>query len=116
MSTTNPGTTVLRSAYQKSVAAYWNDNQQDKVNLVLGSQGGMLPFVLLSVVVFWLTVTFASFGLYAQQNASVIAVLFVSALSVAAAIFLLIELDGPFEGVIKISSAPFEYALTQLGK
>lgn len=41
MSTTNPSTTVLRSAYQKSVAAYWNDNQQDKVNLVLGDIDGL---------------------------------------------------------------------------
>jgi geranyl diphosphate 2-C-methyltransferase len=41
MSTTTPGTAVLRSAYQKSVAAYWNDNQQDKVNLVLGDIDGL---------------------------------------------------------------------------
>ena len=62
---------------------------------VLGSQGGAVPFVFLVVVIFWLTVTFGSFGLYAQPNASVIAVLFVSALSVAAAVFLILELDGP---------------------
>jgi geranyl diphosphate 2-C-methyltransferase len=41
MSTTNPVTDVLRSAYQKSVAAYWNDNQQDSVNLVLGDIDGL---------------------------------------------------------------------------
>jgi geranyl diphosphate 2-C-methyltransferase len=41
MSTTNPVTDVLRSAYQKSVAAYWNNNQQDSVNLVLGDIDGL---------------------------------------------------------------------------
>ena len=41
MSTTDPGTEVLRSAYQKSVAAYWNDNRHDPVNLVLGDLDGL---------------------------------------------------------------------------
>ena len=63
---------------------------------VLESQSGSVPFAFLVVVIFWLTVTFTSFGLYAQQNASVTAVMFVSALSVAAAVFLILELDGPF--------------------
>jgi hypothetical protein len=83
---------------------------------ILSSQEGTVSIVFLSVVIFWLTVTFASFGLYAQPNASVFSVLFVSALSVAAAVFLLIELDGPFDGLIKISSAPMRFALSQLGQ
>ena len=83
---------------------------------ILGSQDGAVSELFLVVVVFWLTVTFASFGLYAQLNASVIGVLFVSALSVAAAVFLLIELDGPFQGLIKISSGPMRFALSQLGQ
>jgi len=42
MSTTNPGTDVLRSGYQKSVAAYWNNNPNpDSVNLVLGDIDGL---------------------------------------------------------------------------
>ena len=72
--------------------------------------------VFLAVVVFWLTVTFTSFGLYTQSNASVVAVLFVAAFSVAAAVFLIMELDGPFDGVIKVSSAPLRYVLSQLGQ
>jgi hypothetical protein len=61
-------------------------------------------------------VTFTSFGLYAPRNATVIAVLSLSALSVAAAVFLILELDGPLDGVIKISSTPLRYALSQLGQ
>jgi geranyl diphosphate 2-C-methyltransferase len=34
------GTTVIRSAYQQSVATYWNTNQQDPVNLLLGDVDG----------------------------------------------------------------------------
>lgn len=83
---------------------------------MLGSQGGSVPTLFLVVVIFWLTVTFTSFGLYAQSNASLIAALFVAAISVAAAVFLILELDGPFDGLIKISSGPLRYALSQLGQ
>jgi geranyl diphosphate 2-C-methyltransferase len=42
MTTTTPDTgTILRTAYQKSVAAYWNTNQQDPVNLRLGEVDGL---------------------------------------------------------------------------
>ena len=81
----------------------------------LGMGGGAVPRPFLVVVIFWLTVTFTSFGLYAPRNATVFAVLFVAAVSVAAAVFLILELDGPFDGVIRISSAPLRYALTELG-
>jgi len=83
---------------------------------ILSSQDGTVSMVFLAVVIFWLTVTFASFGLYAPPNLSVVAVLFVSALSVAAAVFLLLELDSPFEGLIRISSGPMRFALSQLGQ
>ncbi len=83
---------------------------------VLGSSGGTVPRPFLVVVIFWLTVTFGSFGLYAPRNATVIAVLFVAALSVSAAVFLIRELDSPFDGIITVSSGPMEYALEQLNK
>lgn len=42
MTTTTPtAATVLHTAYQKSVAAYWNNNQQDPVNLRLGEVDGL---------------------------------------------------------------------------
>jgi hypothetical protein len=75
-----------------------------------------VPFPFLVVVIFWLTVTFASFGLYAPRNATVLTVLCVAAMSVAAAVFLILELDGPFDGVIRISSVPFQYALAHLNQ
>jgi hypothetical protein len=82
----------------------------------VGSAGGSIPFPFLVVVISWLTVTFSSFGLYAPRNATVIAVLFVAAFSVAAAVFLILELDGPYDGVIKVSSGPLRYAVTRLGQ
>jgi hypothetical protein len=83
---------------------------------ILNSGGGSIPIPFVVVVIFWLTVTFLSFGLYAPRNAVVITVLFVSALSVAAAVFLVLELDGPLDGMIRISSAPLRYTLDYLGQ
>ena len=42
MTTTTPAAaTTLHTAYQRSVAAYWNNNQQDPVNLRLGDIDGL---------------------------------------------------------------------------
>jgi membrane-bound ClpP family serine protease len=66
--------------------------------------------------VLWLTVIFISFGLFAPFNATVVSSLFVSALSVAGAIFLILEMYTPYTGVIQISSAPLRAALVHLRK
>ena len=78
--------------------------------------GSSIPMPFLVVVVFWLTVLFASFGLLAPPNATVVGVLVLSALSVAGAIFLILEMDRPFDGVLKISSDPLRYALSQIDR
>lgn len=83
--------------------------------LVLAQARSAIPVPFLVVVVFWLTVLFASFGLFAPRNGTVLGVLLVCALSVGAAMFLILEMDGPFEGIIRVSGAPMRYALTHLG-
>src|SRR5262245_13569890 len=80
------------------------------------SAGGAVPRQFLIVVIFWLSMTFASFGLAAPRNATVVTVFAISTLSVAAAVFLIFELDGPFEGIIRISSTPMRFALAHLGR
>lgn len=71
---------------------------------------------LLVVLVLWLTFIFISFGLFAPLNATVVSSLFVSALSVSGAIFLILEMYGPYAGLIQISSAPLRAALAHLGQ
>lgn len=84
--------------------------------LVLGGLGSSVPLLFLVVVVFWLTIIFASFGLLAPRNSTVVVVFFLSSLSVAGSIFLILEMDQPFEGLMRVSSAPIRYALAQLGQ
>jgi hypothetical protein len=81
---------------------------------VLGNAGSSIPLPFLIVVIFWLTIIFGSFGLLAPRNTTVITVLLVCALSVAGAIFLIMEMDQPFTGLMRISSAPLRYALSHL--
>jgi hypothetical protein len=78
--------------------------------------GTSIPVPFLVVLVFWLCIIFASFGLFAPRNATVVSVLCVCALSVAGAIFLILELDRSFEGLLQVSGAPLRAALAQLGR
>ena len=74
------------------------------------------PTAFLVVLLFWLTVLFAGFGLLSPGNATVITVLFVCALSMSGAIFLILEMNSPLNGIIKVSSAPLHKALEILGR
>jgi hypothetical protein len=71
---------------------------------------------LLLVLVLWLTVIFISFGLFAPFNGTVVASLFVSALSVSGAIFLILDMYTPYAGLVQISRAPLRAALAHLGQ
>jgi hypothetical protein len=71
---------------------------------------------LLTVLIFWLTIIFSSFGLFAPRNVTVVVSLLVSGLSVSGAIFLILEMYSPYAGLIHVSSAPLRAALTRLGQ
>jgi hypothetical protein len=75
-----------------------------------------LPNTFLVVLVLWLTLLFVSFGLFAPRNATAVIVLFICACSMSAAIFLVLEMNRPLDGLIKVSSAPMRKALEYLGR
>ncbi len=70
------------------------------------------PFLV--IIIFWLTIIFAGFGLFVRPNTIVIVTLFVGALSVSSALFLFLEMDRPFAGLLMISSEPVRHALVPL--
>ena len=74
-----------------------------------------LPVVLLVILISWLTVLFVSFGLFAPRNVTVLSVLFVCACSMSAAVFLILEMNRPLDGIMKVSNAPLRNALEHLG-
>jgi len=75
-----------------------------------------LPLLFLVILLFWLTMLYMSFGLFAPRNATVLTVMFVGALSLATAMFLIVEMNHPMGGAIKVSSGPMRKALEHLGK
>ena len=84
--------------------------------LIIERMQSTLPMPLLVFLVLWLTVFFICFGLLSERNATVIAVMFICALSVAGAIFLILEMSNPLQGFIKVSYAPLRNALAQIGQ
>ena len=73
-----------------------------------------LPFYV--VLVFWLAVVFASFGLSAPRNLLVFVMLGLGALSIASAVFVILDLDAPFTGAFAVSSQPLRDALAHLAR
>jgi len=84
--------------------------------LLFQQMGSSIPVPFLVVMVFWLAIIFASFGLFAPRNATVIFVFLVCTLSVSGAIFLILELDRSFEGMMQVSGEPLRQALAHLGQ
>jgi hypothetical protein len=84
--------------------------------LAMLQAAGSIPRPLLIVLVLWLSIIFGAFGMFAPPNGTVIAALFLGALSTAAAIFLILEMNTPLDGVIRISLAPMRDALALLGQ
>ena len=84
--------------------------------LMIEQQGSSVSTALLGVVVFWLAIIFVSFGMFAPANATVRTALLVCALSVSCAIFLILEMDRPFEGLLQIPSAQMRQTFAHLGE
>ena len=75
-----------------------------------------LPMPLFVILVFWLVVIFFIFGLLSPRNETAIVILLVCALSAAASLFMMLELDNPFGGLINLSTTPLRDALVYIGQ
>ena len=84
--------------------------------LMFEQRGRSISVPLLMMLVFWLTINFVSFGLFAPRNGTVITTLLLCAVAVSGAIFLILEMYEPYTGLIHISSEPLRSALEQLGR
>jgi hypothetical protein len=86
---------------------------QTRWALLVGAQGTISP-ILIGIMVVWVFIIFASFGLNAPRNATVIGAFLVCALSIGASIFVILEMNAPFDGLIMVSSTPMKNALAHL--
>jgi hypothetical protein len=107
-----PNDDAQRSLQSRAIAAFTAGTQ---TRLQLFAQaGGSIPVPFLVILIFWLSAIFLSFSLFAQANLVVMTSLLVCALSFAGAIFLVLELNNPFTGLMGVSSAALRNALLPL--
>ena len=69
-----------------------------------------LPKAFVVILLLWLTVLYVCYGLITPKNGTVRVVFLVSSISIAAAIFLIMEMNTPLSGVIKVSGKPLYQA------
>lgn len=84
--------------------------------LLFAQRSSAIPTPFLVIMVAWLTLILSSFSLFAPPNATAFVTLLICALAISSAVFLILELDQPFDGIIRIPSAPLRNALAQLGR
>lgn len=101
-----------RSLQARAIQAF---TEAAQIRLQLFTQAGSsIPTPFLVIMIFWLNAIFVSATLFARANLVVTVSLFVCALSFAGAIFLVLELDDPFSGLMGISSSTLRSALLPL--
>ena len=100
--------------------AVWNDGRQlyrqverDRW-VAIGAAGGTIPGVLVATLIAWLAAIFAGVGYRAPRNVVVTTTFVVAALLLSSALSLILEMDRPASGLIRISNEPFARALAQL--
>jgi Protein of unknown function (DUF4239) len=88
----------------------------EQVRLSLFTQSNdAIPAPFLLILIFWLAIIFTSFGLFVRPNRIAIVTFIVGGISVASAIFLILEMGQPFTGLMQISSEAPRHALAPLG-
>lgn len=102
--------------YLKSQALSLGGELMQSRWMMIEQSQNTLPTAFLLVLVFWLAVLFAGFGLLTPRNLTAISALSICAVSMAGAIFLIMELNRPLEGTIKVSSAPLQKAISIIDK
>src|SRR6266403_2837578 len=76
--------------------------------------GHSIPVPFLVLLIFWLAIVFASFGLFAPANPTVIVTLFLCSVAVSGGIYLIEELDNPLSGFIQVPSDSMRKALVEI--
>jgi hypothetical protein len=100
--------------------ALWNDARQQYQRIVeqrwilVEQSEGVIPRPLISMLVAWLILIFASFGYRTPRNIIVVSMFVLAALLISASIYLVLDMDIPFSGLIQISDLPLHRALAEI--
>jgi ABC-type amino acid transport system permease subunit len=78
--------------------------------------GQSIPVPFLVLLIFWLAIVFASFGLFAPANPTTMVILLLCSVAVSGGIYLIEELDNPSTGLIQIPPEAMRKAAIEIGK
>jgi hypothetical protein len=82
--------------------------------LLIERTGPSVQPVMVVILVSWVAAIFVSFGMNAPRHATMHTVFLVLSLAIGSAMFLILEMDSPFDGVMQISGQPVETALEHM--
>jgi hypothetical protein len=103
---------VQRNAIAKALQA--TEELAQVRALVIAHTGSAIIMPLLVLLAFWFSVIAAGLSLFAPRNRTKLTFGIVCAVSMGGAIFLILEMDQAFGGLIQISDAPLRAALAAL--
>jgi hypothetical protein len=115
LATLQPKTDVQKAALA-TANQYASMVEQSRLLISLQVASGPVNWVLIAILVFWTAALFFAIGLYAPTNALVTAALTFGALSIAFAIFLILELGMPYTGLFRVSPAALEQTIEFIDK
>jgi hypothetical protein len=94
-----------QSYYREVVRQRW---------VIVEQSEGVIPKPIIGMLVAWLTLIFASFGYRAPKNTVVVSMLLISSMLISASLYLILDMDVPFKGPIRISYEPYHRALNEM--
>jgi len=115
LATLDPKTEAQKQALA-TAGLYASMVEQSRLLMSLQVASAPVSWVLIAILVFWTIALFFAIGLYAQRNSLVLAALAFGAVSIAFAIFLILELGLPYTGLMPVSPAALEQTIEFLDK
>ncbi|OJY66741.1 MAG: hypothetical protein BGP12_10700 [Rhodospirillales bacterium 70-18] len=82
--------------------------------LMIEQAGTKIQPMVVVVLVLWIAFIFATFALNAPRNATVVAAFLVCSLAIGGSIYLILEMDSPLNGTMKLSDWPVTNALAHM--
>lgn len=102
--------TPVQTAIKTRALAVSNDIEQTRLTL-LSQPADTLSRPFIAVLVLWLCFIFASFSMSSKANPTLVIVLLVCGFTASTAIYLILELGQPFDGLLQLSNGALRHAL-----
>ena len=110
-----PASDPSRQALRGSALVLMDGILQTRWLLIERAESSIQP-VFLVILIAWIVLIFVSFGYNAPLNATVVSAFVICSIALAACLFIITEMDTPFDGLIVISSHAMRDALAHMSQ